>query len=136
MRLQNYALVIAAPVNLHDWDCDNWNLVSTVNQPITPVTCIYDTHHTLVSTTSFLWVFLTSTMPLLPIRCALCVHHRSPNILCGFQGVRQSAAYWYHWNSHVSELWIRFDDQYVDLCLLVRTAISVSSPSVPLFLRE
>ena len=131
-----WTLVIASPVNLHVWDCDNWNLVATVNQPITPVTCIYDTHHTLVSTPSFLWVFLTSTMPLLPIRCALCVDHRSPNILCGFQGVCQSAAYWYHWNSHVSELWIRFDDQYVDLCLLVRTPISVSSPSVPLFPRE
>ena len=58
MRLQNYALVIAAPANLHDWDCDNWNLVATVNQPITPVTCIYDTHHTLVSTPASCGSFL------------------------------------------------------------------------------
>ena len=46
MRLQNYALVIAAPVNLHVWDCDNWNLVATVNQPITPVTCTCTTYRT------------------------------------------------------------------------------------------
>lgn len=38
--------MIAAPVNLHDWDCDNWNLVATVNQPITPVTCTCTTYRT------------------------------------------------------------------------------------------
>lgn len=26
-------------MNLYDWTCDNWNLVATVNQPISPVTC-------------------------------------------------------------------------------------------------
>ena len=38
--------MIAAPYNLHDWDCDNWNLVATVNQPITPVTCTCTTYRT------------------------------------------------------------------------------------------
>ena len=57
--------MIADPVNLHDWDCDNWNLVATVNQPITPVTCIYDTHHTLVSTPA-------SCGSLLRVQCHYC----------------------------------------------------------------
>ena len=38
--------MFADPVNLHDWDCDNWNLVATVNQPITPVTCTCTTTRT------------------------------------------------------------------------------------------
>ncbi len=32
-------LVSAEPVNLHDWTCDNWNVVGTVNQPLQKVTC-------------------------------------------------------------------------------------------------
>ena len=36
--------MIADPVNLYDWDCDNWNLVATVNQPITPITCTCNTY--------------------------------------------------------------------------------------------
>ena len=141
MRLQNYALVIAAPVNLHDWDCDNWNLVATVNQPITPVTCTCDTYRT------------PRFNPQLPV--GLSYEYTAND---SFKTVRivgtpsvpqQTKTYSVGFKEFVSQLRIGiigtptylsygFDSmtQYVDLCLLVRTPISVSSPSVPLFPRE